>query len=1123
LGDLHVSRPRINFPIGGRYTAAAASVGSKVFIYGGLAVPTSKNIPIIQGQDAPELNILMNLDGNVDEKSEFENQNDGQVQQAIVRNRMEEDEGIEAEENDLELDNQNDVLEGDALQRQFDDHLEMAFERYYHRIARQAEQAGRQAPVPEEVMQQFVAALMAGEIDLRGILPQLDADENDDENDDDSDGSDDSDDSDDVTPINVSDKHMNLSNPSNDIDSSKNDVDSSSNPISNDGDDNSDSNSDSDSDGDDDDDFSLDDPYFSSQRTSTDYDTYVMDLDACDMKHIFPNPQMQPNLAKITLNKEKKGKWMFIDDDGLGGCAITPPQDASFPPCLAVASKSFNVDRCGSFGYFELQVINPGPRRLLTLGLLPPKYPVEGKQPGWNAGSFGLHGDDGAIFCQAGSGDPFADRFEPNDVIGCGVYWPTKEVFFSINGRFLGFAPSKVTTRRLYACVGIRNEDAKYRINFGSEPFRFDFRAPTLEWNKIKLFQNPSTQSKQSFLPRVTVPQFAHEPSEKHLILYSIDPITWKDAYIFSIEKMAYSKRILKGSFPSKMQQSKHQSTQISILNMEGFGLGKSKESSPLSNRFVFHFNPRSKDRSPILALFDTFLLEWYDIGGAHDAFAASSLPQAEFALQWLELITALDNDDYATCWMIEIGSQLVWTCKNSFIVADPINAMFSQQPLTSKSVSLSTQGTKLGMKLMNANGSEGNGGNEFSSSAYSAAAVCFAGWDGANQLNDIAIFKVNEGGWYAPTYSGVVPRPRNAHNGVVVMTRSSYFGANASDLPNGLKLNEARPVIVNAFGWSGRQVMNDIDIFSFSTSPSDLALNTSILHDLDIHVKSIDPSEIQVMKAHKIVLFCRSSKFRQLLDSNDAIHVETQSLDSFKGMLHFFYTDQISREPTWLTKHGRNLALLIDIWAPELAPKLLERLLLTRTTLPDLFPSQLLLGFNNPIFSDLTLEVSIPTESESMPSQLIQIPVHKIIIISRSPYFKAMCTGGMAESSQKVIRIQSEVPIEAFKLVIEFLYTYEVPYDRCSEHIVDMFVLACRFQVLKLKSTLENLLIFNLSAENVAGLLIVAHTQSSHGLLNECINFIQTHQKEVQMQPEYLAIKSQIEDILASKSRTSS
>lgn len=1216
LGNLHVSRPRMPSSLGGRYNAATMAKGSKIFVYGGQASRNSSQLPVISPFPAsealdfpppPSLSTHVTKPTSSHSKTESSKPSPNQhgddhlsddSDQHPAPNMLDEND----DNSDLDIDEEDDDDgEQDPMAAQVDE----AFRQFYLQVAQQARAEGLNPPNPNDILQNFIEALMNGEIDLAGIAVEIGNGRNvappqrpekrRDANRNDEDGR-----GDDGEVASIGPGEPNSENQekaaSSAMDGDEMQLDDARSEISTDSSDYSSS----ESDGGDHDEFFIG----RSSRTTIDVETYVLDVDSCEMEAIFPMEEAEEEKgkkkkkrrldslkeARLDERDEAKGKWMEVDADGLGGRTRNPPADASFPPCLAFSKKSFNARR-GAFGYFEVTVINPGPRRLLTLGLVPPNYPKEGKQPGWNQGSFGLHGDDGALFCQAGSGDPFADRFEPGDVIGCGVYWPRKEVFFSVNGRFLGFAPVSVSSSRLYPCVGVRNEDAAFRINFGIEPFRFDFRAPTLRWKQISFAsQLPSTapaahtpgappvalatqttKAAATPQPRVSSPRFALHPNPSIFVLFSIesDASQRKQIYLFNNEKLVYLKRETTGAFPDPQAYSKLQPSS---------GRTPFEFCQPNPHN-VFLFLPRTKTSPPLLGMFDTETLEWLDIGNAHDAFLVSR--QSKFmrfsqtsndgkqkmegieelegqsqispsedatvtsndptmtltgeASVWMELISALDAQEFEKCWFMSIDGKLVWTSESSYIVADASTGIYTIEPLRSKSVTLAQQATQ---------------------KAFGDSAVCFAGWTGDSQLNDISIFRLSGGGWYFPTYSGIVPRPRNFHSAVLVHTKCAYFGSNASDLPSGLRLSHPKPVIINAFGWSGRNVMADLDVFSFTNAPSDFAINESFPSDItlylqlveenatkkdsaslanQVHLHDSSPSGLQEgqsmiqIKAHKILLFCRSSKFSELLashPSSDAVTIHVESIDAFKGMLHFLYTDEIIRDPTWLHSHARKMALLFDVWAPELAPRVMERLLLTRSTLPNIFASQMLRGFDNPLFSDLTLRIcpSIddPSTSASASPIVFDLPVHKVIITSRSPYFKALCTGGMAESNQSVIEV-TDVPFEALKLVIEFLYTYEVPYDRCSEHIVDMFTLASRFQISKLKSTLENLLIFNLQPDNVCDILLVAHSQSSTSLIRECVRFLDSHREEMLQDQYYLLLLPQINDIIAAFHQTPS
>ena len=59
--------------------------------------------------------------------------------------------------------------------------------------------------------------------------------------------------------------------------------------------------------------------------------------------------------------------------------------------------------------------------------------------PGWHMTSWGYHGDDGKKFNNPpGLGLRYADTYNVNDTIGCGVNMKTGKLFFTKNGVNLG-------------------------------------------------------------------------------------------------------------------------------------------------------------------------------------------------------------------------------------------------------------------------------------------------------------------------------------------------------------------------------------------------------------------------------------------------------------------------------------------------------------------------------------------------------------------------------------------------------------------------------------------------------------------------------------------------------------
>lgn len=58
--------------------------------------------------------------------------------------------------------------------------------------------------------------------------------------------------------------------------------------------------------------------------------------------------------------------------------------------------------------------------------------------PGWDQTSYGYHGDDGNFFSSSGKGVEYGPTFTTGDVVGCGLNFVTRELFFTKNGQHLG-------------------------------------------------------------------------------------------------------------------------------------------------------------------------------------------------------------------------------------------------------------------------------------------------------------------------------------------------------------------------------------------------------------------------------------------------------------------------------------------------------------------------------------------------------------------------------------------------------------------------------------------------------------------------------------------------------------
>ncbi|KAL3902206.1 MAG: hypothetical protein SGPRY_012176, partial [Prymnesium sp.] len=111
----------------------------------------------------------------------------------------------------------------------------------------------------------------------------------------------------------------------------------------------------------------------------------------------------------------------------------------------------------------------------VAIGLASSDFPLHGRQPGWDSHSFGYHSDDGRLFHGSGTRTRAAwPCFKSGDVVGCGVSLITLQIFYTLNGHFLG-VPFKASKCHLplYPVVGI-DSHVEISLNLGQQPFMFN-------------------------------------------------------------------------------------------------------------------------------------------------------------------------------------------------------------------------------------------------------------------------------------------------------------------------------------------------------------------------------------------------------------------------------------------------------------------------------------------------------------------------------------------------------------------------------------------------------------------------------------------------------------------------
>jgi hypothetical protein len=124
--------------------------------------------------------------------------------------------------------------------------------------------------------------------------------------------------------------------------------------------------------------------------------------------------------------------------------------------------------------YFEVTILELGEQDIGVGLAVKGEFYVTGNMPGWVEKSYGYHGDDGRKFGSNSTPGTWP-KWNKFDVIGCGIDFATRNIFYTRNGELLGDAFIGVAEETLSPIVGFHcpRMVQKVRINFGQYPFSY--------------------------------------------------------------------------------------------------------------------------------------------------------------------------------------------------------------------------------------------------------------------------------------------------------------------------------------------------------------------------------------------------------------------------------------------------------------------------------------------------------------------------------------------------------------------------------------------------------------------------------------------------------------------------
>ncbi|KAI6182458.1 hypothetical protein M3Y97_00382200 [Aphelenchoides bicaudatus] len=138
---------------------------------------------------------------------------------------------------------------------------------------------------------------------------------------------------------------------------------------------------------------------------------------------------------------------------------------------------NYPIPRNCAVYYFEILVVRKGDTGYLGIGLCEKDVNLN-RLPGWDAVSYGYHGDDGCFFAASGKGRDYGPKFTTGDIVGCGINFVSRTIFFTKNGVNIGNAVSGISIEKpLYATIGMQAKDQIVDTNFGQSKFHYDIEA----------------------------------------------------------------------------------------------------------------------------------------------------------------------------------------------------------------------------------------------------------------------------------------------------------------------------------------------------------------------------------------------------------------------------------------------------------------------------------------------------------------------------------------------------------------------------------------------------------------------------------------------------------------------
>ncbi|KAI6237331.1 BTB/POZ domain-containing protein 9 [Aphelenchoides besseyi] len=126
------------------------------------------------------------------------------------------------------------------------------------------------------------------------------------------------------------------------------------------------------------------------------------------------------------------------------------------------------------------------------------------------------------------------------------------------------------------------------------------------------------------------------------------------------------------------------------------------------------------------------------------------------------------------------------------------------------------------------------------------------------------------------------------------------------------------------------------------------------------------------------------------------------------------------------------------------------------------------------------------------------RIPAHRVILATRSEYFRAMLFGGLREQTEKEVTLL-DTPLAAFKQLLRYIYTGRIPFTNLRlDQLLEIFQLVNKYGFTDLEQALCDYLKQSFHSTNIAMIYATASFYSISDLTNACLDYIDRRAEEV-------------------------